>query len=375
MILRELAAALGCAVRGDDGVEVLRVAGIDEAGPGDITFVANPRYASRLHDSQASAFIVSLDFETPRPSVLSRNPYLTYARAVGLLHPEALPGPGIHPSAQVHPTAVLGSGVHVGALDAMAGLPFRVLAIPGLVEGGYPGVFRPDPFLLDSERLALRHPEGGFGSAPEGSLVVRSSAPVRVPVSRKPSQLDLFSEAASPASPAPSLVSAAAPSPVSSLPGQGALPTTQDRLVEARRLFHRAVSQASERLILSYPRVDARSGRERLPSLFFAAAAATLAGRPVAGAELDGLVTEDDPLQLPLDHAVDAGERDRFRVRREDTAATAIAAGSPFFQKSRLASQARWSGRLTRYDGLVLDDASELGPQLDPLLARRSRVV
>ncbi len=30
---------------------------------------------------------------------------------------------------------------------AMAGLPFRVVAIPGLVEGGYPGVFRPDPFL------------------------------------------------------------------------------------------------------------------------------------------------------------------------------------------------------------------------------------
>ena len=42
-----------------------------------------------------------------------------------------------------------GGAVHVGALDAMAGLPFRVVAIPGLVEGGYPGVLRPDPFLLD----------------------------------------------------------------------------------------------------------------------------------------------------------------------------------------------------------------------------------
>lgn len=148
------------------------------------------------------------------------------------------------------------------------------------------------------------------------------------------------------------------------------LPTTQDRLVEARRLFHRAVSQASERLILSYPRVDARSGRERLPSLFFAAAAATLAGRPVAGAELDRMVVEDDPLRIPLEEAVDAGERDRFRVRRDDTAATAIAAGSPFFQKSRLASQARWSGRLTRYDGLVLDEDGALAAQLDPLQAR-----
>jgi RecB family exonuclease len=266
-----------------------------------------------------------------------------------------------------------GGAIHVGALDAMAGLPFRVVAIPGLVEGGYPGVFRPDPFLLDSERETLRvqdsgNAEGGSAPAPAGSVSeARVSVPVRVVSSRKPAQLDLFSEPA-PAPPAPAPVASPVPVPPSRAPG--ALPTTQDRLVEARRLFHRAVSQASERLILSYPRADARSGRERLPSLFFAAVAATLAGRPVAGAELDRMVVEDDPLELPLEDAVDAGERDRFRVRRDDAAATAIAAGSPFFQKSRLASQARWSGRLTRYDGLVLDEDGGLGPQLDPLQAR-----
>jgi ATP-dependent helicase/nuclease subunit B len=151
----------------------------------------------------------------------------------------------------------------------------------------------------------------------------------------------------------------------------GALPTTQDRLVEARRLFHRALSQATERLILSYPRADARTGRERLPSLFFAAAASTLAGRPLAGAELEGLVVEDDPDRLPLEGAVDAGERDRIRLRQDEAAATAIAAGSPFFRQSRLASQARWSGRLTRYDGLVVGDGDEaLRARLDPLDAR-----
>ena len=56
-------------------------------------------------------------------------------------------------------------------------------------------------------------------------------------------------------------------------PRAHALPTTQDRLLQARRLFQRAVAQATERLILSYPRADPRSGRERLPSLFFVAAA------------------------------------------------------------------------------------------------------
>jgi RecB family exonuclease len=145
----------------------------------------------------------------------------------------------------------------------------------------------------------------------------------------------------------------------------------QDRLLEARRLFHRAVSQATERLFLSYPRADARTGRERLPSLFFAAAAQALAGRPLAGAELDRLVVEDDPDRLPLEDAVDAGERDRLRLRRDEGAATAIAAGSPFFRQSRLASQARWSGRLTRYDGLVVGEGDEgLGARLDPLAAR-----
>jgi RecB family exonuclease len=258
-----------------------------------------------------------------------------------------------------------GGAVHVGALDAMAGLPFRVVAIPGLVEGGYPGVFRPDPFLLDSERLTLR----SLGVQDSRRPVPPTVPPVRrFASSRKPAQLDLFGDSSGePALPGPSLPVTVSPASVLTL-----LPTTQDRLLEARRLFHRAVSQASERLILSYPRADARSGRERLPSLFFAAAAATLAGRAVAGAELDRMLVEDDPLELPLEDAVDAGERDRLRVLRDDAAADAIAAGSAFFKQSRLASLARWSGKLTRYDGLVADESGALASRLDPLQARHA---
>jgi RecB family exonuclease len=267
-----------------------------------------------------------------------------------------------------------GGAVHVGALDAMAGLPFRFVAIPGLVEGGYPGVFRPDPFLLDSEREALRigdpgrhregagprHPEGGSRPAPEGPAgPLRSSA--RPSRSRRgsSSQLSLFG-------PPRSSGESRSWAPLAT-----GLPTAQDRLTEARRLFHRAVSQATERLVLSYPRADARTGRERLPSLFFAAAAQALAGRPLAGADLERLVVEDDLDRLPLEDAVDAGERDRVRVRRDEAAPTAIAAGSTFFRQSRLASRARWSGRLTRYDGLVGGEGDEaLAARLDPLAAR-----
>jgi RecB family exonuclease len=247
---------------------------------------------------------------------------------------------------------VEGGAVHVGALDAMAGLPFRVVAIPGLVEGGYPGVLRPDPFLLDGEREAL----AAMGQEPP-----RGTSSSRAPGGAV--QMTLFDE-----------VAEAAPEPPAAGSDPPALPTTQDRLLEARRLFHRAVSQATERLVLSYPRADARTGRERLPSLFFAATASTLAGRPLAAADLERLVVEDDPLELPLDEALDAGERDRTRVRAGGrVAAEAIAAGSPFFKQSRLAAQARWSGRLTRYDGYLSDLPDDVAARIDPI--RRTRAM
>jgi hypothetical protein len=266
-----------------------------------------------------------------------------------------------------------GGAVHVGALDAMAGLPFRVVAIPGLVEGGYPGVFRPDPMLLDEERRLLlvqdlSRPESRSQPAPEGSASPRRSAPSS-PRSRRvpPGQLSLLWEVPSGGG-SSTPVSSPPPSGASPTPPGAALPGVQDRLWQARRLFHRALSQATERLILTYPRADARTGRERLPSLFFAAAASTLAGRPLAGAELERLVVEDDLDRMALEDAVDAAERDRIRLRRDEAAATAIAAGSPFFRQSRLASQARWSGRLTRYDGLVAGEGDEeFRARLDPL--------
>lgn len=125
MILRDLAARLGCTLRGDGGVDVRRVVGIEEAGPGDLTFVANRRYASHLPTTRAAAVIVSPDLETPLPSLVSTNPYLAYARAAALLHPQIGPEPGVHPSAQVDPSARVGEGVHVGAL-AVVGPRSRV---------------------------------------------------------------------------------------------------------------------------------------------------------------------------------------------------------------------------------------------------------
>jgi ATP-dependent helicase/nuclease subunit B len=238
---------------------------------------------------------------------------------------------------------VAGGAVHVGALDAMAGLSFRVLAIPGLVEGGYPGVQRPDPFLLDSARAEVTR-EARAPLLP----AKRPRAEVR--------QLALFETHEPNAAPPPAAFAG--------------LATVDDRVARARRRFHRAVSQAGERLILSYPRADARTGRERLPSLFFVTAAAALAGRPLSGVELARAVEEDVLATLDVDDALDAGERDRIRVRRGgEEAVRAIKAGSPFFRHSREASRARWTRELTKYDGLVFPLPEAVARHLDPVTA------
>ena len=231
--------------------------------------------------------------------------------------------------------------IHVGAFDAMAGLPFRVIAIPGLVEGGYPGVVRQDPFLLDAWREELN----------------REARAPRAPAKRPRAegrQLALFDVHEPPPAPRADAV----------------LDTAGDKVARERRRFQRAVSQATERLILSYPRADARTGRERLPSLFFVSAAAALRGRPLSGAELGLMVAEDAPSALSPDDALDAGERDRLRVRRHgEEAARAIAAGSPFFRGARAAMRARWSRDLTRYDGLVHPLPDAVAARLDPVTA------
>jgi len=116
MILSELAAQLGCELRGDGAVEIRGVAGIEEAGPGDLTFVANRRYLAQLASTRAAAVVIGPGHETTLPCLVVENPYLAFAKAVALLRPATRPAPGVDPSARVHPGAVLGPDVHVGAL-------------------------------------------------------------------------------------------------------------------------------------------------------------------------------------------------------------------------------------------------------------------
>jgi UDP-3-O-[3-hydroxymyristoyl] glucosamine N-acyltransferase len=116
MKLSRLAAALQVRLEnGSPDTEITGVAGIEEAGSGQVTFVANPKYAAAARTTRASAVIVSEDFPaTPGAMLRSKNPYLSFARAIELFYqPPAYP-PGVHATAVIHPSASIGPQAHIG---------------------------------------------------------------------------------------------------------------------------------------------------------------------------------------------------------------------------------------------------------------------
>ena len=116
MKLSQIAAALGARLEnGSPQAEIIGVAGIETAGPGQLTFVANAKYAAAAKSTKASAVIVAENFPALSTAMLrSRNPYLDFALALELFYTPPRYGPGIHPTAVVHPSAEIGSGAHIG---------------------------------------------------------------------------------------------------------------------------------------------------------------------------------------------------------------------------------------------------------------------
>ncbi len=116
MKLRDLAEQLGATLDRDQEIEITGVAGIEEAAPGQLTFVANPRYAAQARSTCASAVLVTPDFPPIAVSTLRLpNPYLAFARAVALLYPAPVYPATNHPTAVIDPTARIAAGAHIGA--------------------------------------------------------------------------------------------------------------------------------------------------------------------------------------------------------------------------------------------------------------------
>jgi UDP-3-O-[3-hydroxymyristoyl] glucosamine N-acyltransferase len=115
MKLATLAAHLGATLQGDPDLEIHSAAGLEDAAPGQLTFVANPKYTPLARTTQASAVLVEPSFEAISAATLrTANPYLAFARALELLYEAPTYAPGIHPTAVIAPTAQIGPEAHIG---------------------------------------------------------------------------------------------------------------------------------------------------------------------------------------------------------------------------------------------------------------------
>lgn len=115
MKLREIAQRLGCELRGQGDIEITGVSGIDQAGPGQLSFIANRKYVSKAHVTRASALIVSSDFASLTiPSLRTQNPRLAFARAIEIFYQAPQPAPGIDVAARIAASAKIGPGAAIG---------------------------------------------------------------------------------------------------------------------------------------------------------------------------------------------------------------------------------------------------------------------
>jgi UDP-3-O-[3-hydroxymyristoyl] glucosamine N-acyltransferase len=153
MILRELADRLGCRLEGDGDVEIRRVAGIEQAAAGDVTFLSNSKYRGLLATTKASAVILgpasAQDPPAPCAVLRSPQPYVAFALAVRLFARPSLPAIGIDRLSAIAADATLGPDASVGpfvTIGAGASIGARAVIYPTVIIG--PGVRIGDDCIL-----------------------------------------------------------------------------------------------------------------------------------------------------------------------------------------------------------------------------------
>src|SRR5271169_3809072 len=110
MKLGDIAARLSCEIVGSREIEITGVSGMEHAGPTELTFLANPKYAHKVKQTRAAAILVSKPIDgLEAAQLLSSNPYLDFARALALFYQPPRPAPGIHALASIAPSATIGA--------------------------------------------------------------------------------------------------------------------------------------------------------------------------------------------------------------------------------------------------------------------------
>ena len=147
--LSRLAEIVGGEVRGPSEGLISGINSLREAGPGEITFLVNPRYAPELEKTRASAVIVGPQApETSKPVLITANPYLAYARVAAFFAPQPDHPRGVSALAQVGEDCRLAPGVTV--------YPFVFIGNRVTLEEGvclYPGVYLGDQVRIGPDSI------------------------------------------------------------------------------------------------------------------------------------------------------------------------------------------------------------------------------
>lgn len=181
-LLSELAARIGAVLQGPDA-EVSGIASIEDAKPGQVTFLSNPRYVALARETKAAAVIAKAPVSGAKCAfLLSPNPYYAFACALELFHPRERRPPGISPAASIHPGATLGKDVSIGpfcVVEEGADIGDRTALVANVYVGkgasvGEDGLIHPHVTLYHGVRIgkrAILHSGcviggDGFGFAP-----------------------------------------------------------------------------------------------------------------------------------------------------------------------------------------------------------------
>ena len=164
MKLAEIAASLGCELRGDPSMEITGVAGMEHASPTELTFLSNPKYAHKVKNTRAGAVLVSepLASDANRgfgiAQLISKNPDLDMARASELFYQAPRQKAGVHPMASIAVTAKIGKNASIGAFAVVGEnvtIGDNAVLHPHVVI--YDGVEIGDDFLAHAHAAVREH--------------------------------------------------------------------------------------------------------------------------------------------------------------------------------------------------------------------------
>ncbi len=177
MKLSQVAEATGATLENaSPDTEITGVAGIEQAGPGQITFVANAKYAAAARTTQASAVIIAESFPALATGMLrSKNPYLAWATAVDLFYQSPRYAPGIHPTAVIDPSAKIGKNSHIGpyvVVDAKAEIGNNAVLLAHVVI--YRGARIGDNFFAHAHAVVREFCELGDNVVLQNGVIVGS---------------------------------------------------------------------------------------------------------------------------------------------------------------------------------------------------------